>query len=920
MYVLRLNEFVSFRKAIVDSLFYSLRYGDLIPSGVTPEAHYSEIGWRDNLSPNILFLPDYYLATLPRRITVPVLLHYYFIGEALGYSAHPLFDSQHYSSQLDLDLEKSKNKNLFLHYLLQGERCGLSPHPFFDPTFYREQAGPVPDPLQHYLREGVYLGLNPHPLFNTRYYIQQYPDVPASDTNPLVHFVMCGAHERRSPRPDISNEMMLSLPVLAGESLWQALLRSYSPRSSRLRDSLRWQYGVSADWALADPRLQVADDVCLELSQEHLAFLIEEVRTLATALPRSIDIDVSIVVPVHNKLLHTLSCLKSIMIAESKYHFEIIVADDGSTDLTEQVLAKLSNSIHSVRNSFPVGFLHNCNAAAKLARGQWIVLLNNDTIVLPRWLDALIDTLVAIPQAGLVGAKLIYPDGILQESGGVVWQTADAMNIGRGKDACRPEFNFLREVDYCSGAAIALKTSLWHDLKGFDERFSPAYYEDTDLAFRVRQAGYKVFVQPLAAVVHFEGVSHGKSLVSGVKQYQTQNRDTFALLWQNVLAMHPQPSSRNVSTSISSRQKTILVVDSAVPRPDHDSGSNDTFQYIRALLCFGYHVIFVPQDGLYLARYTQVLQAMGVECWYKPYLESLDHAIQLLKDRFDAVLIFRFNVAQDLLPVLNEFTPHVKVVLETVDLHYLRESRFAELTGNPSDYARAAKVKEDELLVINSVDAVIVLSDHELQLLKDERPEANVHCIPILREFPPPQNTLLSERDSLFFVGGFKHDPNIDGITWFIDEVWPLLVLRGFSGKLVIAGAGMPDSLRNLSIHNIEVLGFVKDLAPIYAKARATIAPLRYGAGLKGKIIASLAHAVPCVTTKIGIEGSGLLNGRDALVADSADGLADAVLKVYESDYVWKKLSENGLRYFKENYSTEAVFPKIKNLFDTLMF
>lgn len=909
--------FINFRLDLVDAKYYSQEYPVFCGVELSPESHYAKIGWLDNLSPNSLFWPEYYINNISHPLCVPALLHYYFIGEALGFSAHPLFIPNFYLSQLDLD--EGNQKSAFLHYLKFGERSGISPHPLFDTAFYLNQAGPVPDPLRHYLREGGHRGLNPHPLFNTRYYTEQYPDVLASETNPLVHFVMCGAEEGRSPRPDISSEMMLSLPVLAGESRWQALLRVYSPQSSRLRDALLWQFGDSAEWVLFDPRLQVTDEATLEVSQEPPAFLIEEVRSLATALPHAIDIDVSIIVPVHNKLLHTMGCLRSIMFAGSKYHFEIIVADDGSSDKTEQVIAELSDCIRLVRNSSPLGFLRNCNAATKQARGQWIVLLNNDTIVLPGWLDALIDTLIAKPKAGLVGAKLIYPDGVLQESGGIVWQSADAMNIGRGKDACSPEFNFLREVDYCSGAAIALKTSLWRKLDGFDEHFSPAYYEDTDLAFRVRQAGYKVFVQPLAAVVHFEGVSHGKSIDSGVKQYQKINRENFALRWQNVLATHPQPSSLNINTLISSRQKTILVLDSAVPRPDQDSGSNDTFQYLRALLDFGYHVIFVPQDGLYRGRYTQALQGMGVECWYKPYVESLYHTVQLLKERFDAVLVFRFNVAQELLPALRDFAPHVKVILETVDLHHLRESRFAELTGNPSDYDRAAEVKADELSVIDSVDAVIVLSNHELKLLRDECPGANVHCIPILRELRPPQNTLLSERNSLLFVGGFKHAPNIDGITWFIDEVWPLLVQRGFGRKLVIAGADMPDSLRKLSVPNIEALGFVEDLAPIYARSRATIAPLRYGAGLKGKIISSLAHGVPCVSTTIGVEGSGLLNGRDVLVADSAEGIADAVLKIYESDYVWSKLSENGLRYFRENYSTEAVFPKIRNLFNTLI-
>ncbi|MCL5795915.1 MAG: glycosyltransferase [Gammaproteobacteria bacterium] len=904
------------RASIVDLEYYSKTYPQLSSFEQPLDKHYFENGWRENCSPSPLFLPEFYQASIKKKLQVPVLLHYFFIGESLGFSAHPLFDPKYYLSQLDSNEEKPKSA--LLHYLEHGEGAGVSPHPMFDPGYYREQAGPVPHPLQHYLSEGVQLELNPHRLFNTRYYTERYPDVVDSDTNPLVHFVMCGADEGRSPRPDISSEMMLSLPVLAGDTRWQALLRIYSPRSSSLRDVLHWQFGDSADWALADPRLQVVHETCLEVSQEPIALLIEEVSRLATALPRATEIDVSIVVPVHNELLHTMGCLRSIMLAGSKYHFEIIVADDGSSDNTDHALGELPDCIRLVRNSSPLGFLRNCNAAANLARGQWIVLLNNDTIVLPGWLDALIDILIAKPKAGLVGAKLIYPDGILQESGGVVWRSADAMNIGRGKDSCSPEFNFLKEVDYCSGAAIALKTSLWHELNGFDERFSPAYYEDTDLAFRVRQAGYKVFVQPLAAIVHFEGVSHGKSLDSGVKQYQTKNRDTFALRWQNVLATYPQPSSLNINTSIFSRQKSILVVDSSVPRPDQDSGSNDTFQYLRALLDFGYHVIFIPQDGLYLGRYTQALQGMGVECWYKPYVESLHHAVQLLKERFDAVLVFRFNVAQELLSALREFAPHVKVILETVDLHYLRESRFAELTGNPSDYDRAAKVKADELSVIDSVDAVIVLSDHELELLRDERPRANVHCIPILRELPLSQNTLLSERNSLLFVGGFKHTPNIDGITWFIDEVWPLLVQRGFGGKLVIVGADMSDSIRHLSVPNIEVLGFVEDLAPIYARSRATIAPLRYGAGLKGKIISSLAYGVPCISTTIGVEGSGLVHGHDVLVADNATQMVDAVLKIFASDCLWSEMSHNSLAYFKERFSTDAVFPMIQRLLNSM--
>ncbi|MGB7451050.1 MAG: glycosyltransferase, partial [Lysobacterales bacterium] len=226
------------------------------------------------------------------------------------------------------------------------------------------------------------------------------------------------------------------------------------------------------------------------------------------AFPKTDQPQVSIVIPVYNKWVYTAACLRSLLDAAGKYSFEVIVVDDQSTDETAERLADIDGLTH-LRNEKNLGFVGSCNRGARQARGEYLVLLNNDTQVLEGWLDELIDTFEREPQAGLVGARLVYPDGSLQESGGIVFNDGSGWNYGRGKQAENPEFLYLRETDYCSGACIALKTKYFHQIGGFDERYAPAYYEDTDLAFRVRESGLKVLIQPLSAVIHHEGITSG---------------------------------------------------------------------------------------------------------------------------------------------------------------------------------------------------------------------------------------------------------------------------------------------------------------------------------------------------------------------------------------------------------------------------
>jgi len=210
--------------------------------------------------------------------------------------------------------------------------------------------------------------------------------------------------------------------------------------------------------------------------------------------------------------------------SQSRYSFEIIIADDASTDRTRAVIPIIGGHVRHIRQERNVGFLLNCNAAAERASGRYLVFLNNDTVPLPGWLDELIGTFEAFEQVGFVGSKLLNADGTLQEAGGILWRDATAWNFGRNQDPRVPQFNYVKDVDYCSGASIAVPRTLWKRLNGFDLLFMPAYCEDTDLALRVRAAGYKTLYQPFSEVIHHEGRSHGRDVASGIKAYQVANQ------------------------------------------------------------------------------------------------------------------------------------------------------------------------------------------------------------------------------------------------------------------------------------------------------------------------------------------------------------------------------------------------------------
>ena len=344
-------------------------------------------------------------------------------------------------------------------------------------------------------------------------------------------------------------------------------------------------------------------------------------RYARLAFPDAPDPEVSVIIPVHGKFAYTYQCLASILRALPRTSFEVVVVDDASPDETLFLPAIVSGAVLYLRNPRNGGFIAACNAGAAAARGRYLLFLNNDTEVKEGWLDALRDTFSEVPDAGLVGSKLIFPDGSVQEAGGIVWRLGDGWNYGRGCQPDDPRISYLRDADYVSGASIMVARPVFEALGGFDTHYSPAYYEDTDLAFRIRKRGLRVLYQPLSELVHHEGITSGTDVKgSGAKRYQLLNGRKFFDRWRDVLASHRLNGEAPELEKERGVTRRILFIDETTPTPQEDAGSVAALAHMRAMQALGAKLTFVPADNMaHLGAVTEALQRIGIECLHHPW-------------------------------------------------------------------------------------------------------------------------------------------------------------------------------------------------------------------------------------------------------------------------------------------------------------
>jgi GT2 family glycosyltransferase/glycosyltransferase involved in cell wall biosynthesis len=655
---------------------------------------------------------------------------------------------------------------------------------------------------------------------------------------------------------------------------------------------------------------------------------------------------VTIVVPVWNQVALTAACLESLAAGTPPELYEVVVVDNASTDATPELCEALEGDVTVIRNECNLGFGPACNQGAAAARSEtdFLLFLNNDTLLRPGWLEPLIAVMDEDPRCGAVQPKLIYPDGRLCDAGGLVFAGGDAWVYGKGHpvpDA--PQFSCRRAPDYASGACLLVRKAAFAAVGGFDPRYAPAYYEDTDLSFALRSAGWRVLYEPASVVTHLEGGTAGTDTSAGMKRYQVVNREKFATKWAGELAGRPAldpavveawahrpqggmgPGEDPAMAVPSARARTILVFDPFLPAYDRSSGQRRLLEVLRILRAGGHHVTYYAANAADRDRYGPVLSRLGIAAWgpepgrrpvgavaaahydavFNPGLAPL-----AAQRAYDTVLLSSWSVAEALLPEVRRLLPAATAIVDSVDVHFVREERGARVLGDAAAMAAARRTRAREMAVYRAADSVWAVTPDDAEAIRREGGVGHIAVVPNIHEVCDP-GPPFGEREGLVFVANFSHPPNYDALVWWCEEVGPALEERLGGLCLTVVGYDPCGDGAALARPGVRVVGWVPDLRPWLHAARVFVAPLRFGAGMKGKVGEALAAGTPVVATSVAAEGMGITPGVHALVADDPGAFADAICALYTDEARWGGLAEAGRRLVAERYSPTAVAPVV---------
>ena len=436
----------------------------------------------------------------------------------------------------------------------------------------------------------------------------------------------------------------------------------------------------------------------------------------------------------------------------------------------------------------------------------------------------------------------------------------------------------------------------------------------------MRKRGLKVVYQPESVVVHFEGVSNGTDLSRGIKKHQASNQQKFVQKWQDVLIRDHFPNAENIfqARDRSREKKVVVLIDHYVPFYDKDAGSRSTYIYVKAMIEAGLVVKFCPANFFPHQPYTRALQQLGVEVlvgersarnWKAWFVDNCRY--------IDVVYLHRPHVAEDFIDHLITLEPRPKLIFFGHDLHYLRTQREAALRDDARIMEESEDWKRRELAIFGKVDKVYYPSQVEVDEVRRIAPSTDVSAIPLyLLDQPEPMAYQHAERSGLLFVGGFGHPPNEDAVLWFAKEVLPLLLRHDRDLCLHVVGSSVPDSVRELASANICVHGFLsdEDLAALYRQVRICVVPLRYGAGVKGKILEALQAGLPIATTSIGAEG--IPEAESVMVIENKPAeMAECIWELYDSEKLCLRYLNRYPAYIQKHYSPQQVYRVIERDF-----
>ncbi|EGV19408.1 glycosyltransferase [Thiocapsa marina] len=762
-----------------------------------------------------------------------------------------------------------------LHWLSIGWQEHRDPHPLFDTAWYLahcpEAAESPINPLIHYLQVGANTGIDPHPFFDTAWYLENNPDIAAMGVNPLAHYIATGAREGRSPHP-----------------LFDAA----------------WYLENNPDVAAAgkNPLIHFVEQGAREGRDPHPLFRLDWYLENNPAL-RGSDI---------NPLRHFL-------VDGTKTNEGPHALFDGPWYAAVNPTVA-SSGLHPFIHYVTQGWTEHL-APHPLFDSTWY--LEHSADVRDAGIDPLRHYIVAGASEGRDPCPLFDTDWYREHNADICGANPLYHYLSAGADEGRdphPFFNTSWYLENYPDVSESGRNPLVDFLlfgaergcspgPGFDSAWYRSRYPDT---------------QAINPLIHYliAGASEGRLPLnpehSGAKGRPELKPGAFGKGDPNQTAGRASCDWDGDWRSLFPEPETVptrlLVIDWKPPTPDRDSGSYRMQMILELLLEAGHAVDFIADRPAEDPGYARSLEVKGIGIIIGQQA-ALEH-LRTKGGTYRSAWISRPELAEVYLPIVRAFAVAARVIYDTVDLHWIRFLRGASFEADPDRLVSLAEhYRRIELSNAIGADLTVAITEDEKHALLEQSPRLEVAVVPNVHRVCPTVAPPSSRRD-LFFIGGFQHTPNVDAVLYFVQRILPLVHARQRDIRFNIVGSDMPDVIRALESSLINPVGYVPDVAAWFDQSRVFVAPLRHGAGMKGKIGQSLSYGLPVVTSRIGAEGMGLTHEVNAMICDDPEDFAAAILRLYRDDTFWESLSAAGCGLIKRHFSKEAVAKKLLPLFE----
>ena len=629
---------------------------------------------------------------------------------------------------------------------------------------------------------------------------------------------------------------------------------------------------------------------------------LEQILTSRTFLsfPRPNNPALSIVIVLFNQADLTFQCLKSIQ--ESDFtDYELILVNNDSSDATGDLLY-LADGARVFNHPENIGFLRAVNKAVEKARGEFILLLNNDAILDTNAISEAIACYRSSQHIGAVGGKLIHFNGCLQEAGSIVWSDGTCMGYGRGMNPESAEFQFRRDVDYCSGAFLLLRRDLFLDLGGFNEVYAPAYYEDTDFCLRLRKAGYRTVYEPRVRIRHWERAS-ADSWEDSCKQ-MVKNSMVFLEKHHGFLQENQCPSGEEnvlLARFVDRSRKRILVIDDRLALSENGAGSPRTAVLLDALTGIGCQVTFFAYNRESIQDWDLIWDRFPREIEF--ILDQGGHHLaDFLRERkelYDLIWVSRPHNQEKLNEVMESVYSDKNwrpgIIYDAEAVYALRTIKEAEVRGEPLLENERNALMAEELELASQADVVVGVSEAEVKVFKRSFPHKPSYVLGYCTDLQNRSDRSFRRRRHLLFTGRLDWDgsPNVDSLRWFISEVFPLVRERaGRDIKFIVVGLIDERLFQGIDLEGVVFKGARKNLSPYNRNCRIFVAPTRYAAGIPIKLYEAAASRIPVVCTPILAGQLGWTHEKEVLVAGTAKNFASEICRLYQDEILWEQLRQ----------------------------